>query len=431
MAGKSVGKFLVAVVCIALLVYVALAGVGPVNLFGKTFEIPNVMDETNGIKQGLDLVGGSVIGYEADTDSVTAEEMETVKSILRARLDALGHLEATISTQGDKRVRIEIPAVSDPESAVAELGAMAELSFVDADGNVILSGKEDIVSASAQFGQVTENSSAQQHYVSIKLSDDAVAKFEEATTRVSSGDYVNEGKNFIAIMLDEDVISSPSVSGPISQADIMITGDFEADDAKYLAGVINAGKLPFGLKNVELSSVGPTLGEEALSTSLKAGAIGLLLVLLFMLLFYKLPGLMADIALIAYVAIVALVLMICRKWVTLTLPGIAGIILTIGMAVDANIIIFERIREELKNGKTLRSAVDSGFGRAIVAIIDANVTTVIAAVVLYIFGTGTIKGFAITLFIGTVVSLFSAVVVTRFLLRQLVGMNIKNSKLYA
>lgn len=431
MAGKSVGKFLLAVVCIALLVYVALAGIGPVDLFGKTFEIPNVMDETGGVKQGLDLVGGSVIGYEADADKVTDEEMETVESILRARLDALGHLEATIARQGDKRVRIEIPAVSDPESAVAELGAMAELSFVDADGNVILSGKEDIVSASAQFGPTQENSSTQQHYVSIKLSDDAVGKFEEATTRVSGTDYVNAGTNFIAIMLDEEVISSPQVSGPINMADIMITGEFTAEDAKYLAGVINAGKLPFGLTNVELSSVGPTLGEEALSTSLKAGFIGLLLVMLFMLLFYKLPGLMADVALVAYVAIIALVLMACRDWVTLTLPGIAGIILTIGMAVDANIIIFERVREELKTGKTLRSAVDSGFGRAIVAIIDANVTTVIAAVVLYIFGTGTIKGFAITLFVGTVVSLFTAVFVTRFLLRQLVGMNIKNSKLYA
>jgi len=191
-----------------------------------------------------------------------------------------------------------------------------------------------------------------------------------------------------------------------------------------LAALINSGNLPFSIKDVELSSIGPTLGEEALSTSLIAAGIGIILILLLMLFVYRLPGLVADIALLAYMAIVVYIMTFFR--INLSLAGIAGIILSVGMAVDANVIIFERIKEELALGKTIKTSVDSGFNRAFIAIIDSNITTIIAAVVLYIFGTGTIQGFAVTLAIGTIVSMFTAIFITKYLLKLVVTLKIKN-----
>lgn len=421
MIAKSFTKFAIVVLIIAALAYTAFYGV---TLFGKT--IPSALDENNGIRRGLDLTGGSVITYEAMTASVTDEQMDTAIGMLRQRLDALGYFEATITRQGDKRIRIEIPAISNPEEAVQKLGATAELKFVDPDGNVILTGK-DVVNAKAQYGQYEPTKQAG-NFVSLTISDEGTKKFEEATARLSKKENVDAGKNYIAITLDEEVISQPFVRETISTKDVVISGNFTAESAGWLASLIRAGKLPFSLKDVELRSVGPTLGEKSLETSLMAGGIGIILVLLFMLLYYRVPGLVADISLIAYIAIVAIIMAAFR--VNLSLPGIAGIILSIGMAVDANVVIFERIKEELKAGKTLRASIDAGFSRAFTAIFDANITTLIAAAVLWRFGTGPIKGFAVTLSIGIIASMFTAIIVTRFLLRQTVGMNIKNSKLY-
>ena len=225
------------------------------------------------------------------------------------------------------------------------------------------------------------------------------------------------------------LISSPNVNEAINSETCVIEGDFDAETAKQLANQIKSGTLPFALQPISQNSVGAQLGDDALNKSLIAGGIGLLLVMLYMIVMYRMCGLVADIALIGYIAIVALI--INGFGIQLTLPGIAGIILTIGTAVDANVIIFERVKEEIKSGKTLRASVDAGFNRAFSAIIDANITTIIAAVVLWYFGTGTIIGFAKTLFIGTLVSMFTAIFVTRFLLRQLVGFGSKNPKLYS
>ena len=430
--GKRVGVFLASILVLALLCGIAAFGFEVGN-----FSIPSA---AKGIKQGLDLKGGSSITFEAqigeDYDvSNLEDDMATVQTVLQRRLDSLGYSEATVQLVGDKRVMVEIPAVNDPEEAVQMLGKTALLQFADADGNVVLSGN-DIVSANAEYGQL-EQGGISQHYIALKLSDDAVAKFTDATR--AAANRAADQKNFIAILLDNEVQSTPFVGEEykttgINTAEVTITvgsGDenkTSAEYAKELAAIINSGRLPFNLKDVELRTVGATLGEEALSKSLVAGLIGLILVLLFMLLIYRVPGIIADIALIFYAAL--MVIIMALMGVNLSLPGMAGIILSIGMAVDANVIIFERIKEELRLGKTIRASVDAGYKRAFTAILDSNITTMIAAVVLYILGTGTIRGFAITLGLGVIVSMFTVLVVSRFLLNQLVGMNIKSPKAF-
>ena len=420
MNSKCIAKFTIVLIIILALAYIAAFGVTVAG-----YSISPVLDKENGIKRGLDLAGGSIIVFEADTnDQVTEDDLNAVQAVLRNRLDSQGYYEATVSRQNNKRVRVEIPSVLDTEEAVSVLGATAKLTFTDKDGNVILEGGSDVKSATAAY-EAVDSTGKKGNVVKLVLTDSGRENFAEATAKVST--YA-DGENYISIKLDEDVISSPRVSETINSNDCVITGDFDSESAKALAGQIQSGQLPFSLKVAELRSVGAQLGEKALSNSILAGAIGLAIVILFMIIMYRLCGFIAGIALVGYVAIVALILGLIK--VNLTLPGIAGIILTIGTAVDANVVIFERVKEELHNGKTIRAAVDAGFKRAFTAILDANVTTIIAAVVLYCFGTGTIKGFAVTLFIGTVVSMFTAIFVTRFLLRQLMGFNVKNPKLY-
>ncbi len=420
MNSKCIAKFTIVLIIILALAYIAAFGVTVAG-----YSISPVLDKENGIKRGLDLAGGSIIVFEADTnDQVTEDDLNAVEAVLRNRLDSQGYYEATVSRQNNKRVRVEIPSVLDTEEAVSVLGATAKLTFTDKDGNVVLEGGSDVKSATAAY-EAVDSTGKKGNVVKLVLTDSGREKFAEATAKVST--YA-DGENYISIKLDEDVISSPRVSETINSNDCVITGDFDSESAKALAGQIQSGQLPFSLKVAELRSVGAQLGEKALSNSILAGAIGLALVILFMIIMYRLCGFIAGIAIVGYVAIVALILGLIK--VNLTLPGIAGIILTIGTAVDANVVIFERVKEEFHNGKTIRAAVDAGFKRAFTAILDANVTTIIAAVVLYCFGTGTIKGFAVTLFIGTVVSMFTAIFVTRFLLRQLMGFNVKNPKLY-
>lgn len=430
--GKRIVIFLASLLVLALMVSITVFGFKVGN-----FELPSA---AKGIKQGLDLKGGSSITFEAqlgeDYDMSNLEDdMATVQTILQRRLDSLNYSEATVQLVGDKRVLVEIPAVNDPEEAVQMLGKTALLQFADADGNVVLSGN-DIESASAEYGQLQQGGISQ-HYIALKLSTDAVGKFTEATR--AAANRAADQKNFIAILLDNEVQSTPFVGEEykttgINTAEVTITvgsGDenkTSAEYAKELAAIINSGRLPFNLKDIELRTVGATLGEEALSKSLIAGLIGLILVLLFMLLIYRVPGIIADLALIFYAALMVIIMALLG--VNLSLPGMAGIILSIGMAVDANVIIFERIKEELRLGKTIRASVDAGYKRAFTAILDSNITTMIAAVVLYLLGTGTIRGFAITLGLGVIVSMFTVLVVSRFLLNQLVGMNIKSPKAF-
>ena len=426
---KSILSFVAVLLVIALLCCTAVFGltVGPI-------QIPNVLDEENGIRRGLDLVGGSSITFEAQlpdgyNTSNLQSDMNSVQAMMTKRLDSLGYTEATVELVGDSRIKVDIPAISDPQEAVEVLGATAQMQFLNADGEVILGGS-DIKSASAGYGKVSQTSVAEEHYVNVEFTDEAAEKWTEATKLAAQAE---DGKNYIKIVMDEETLSSPSVSSEYAETGItgggcIISGNFDADSARTLAEQINIGQLPFTLEEVSMSAVGPSLGEKALSTSLTAGAIGILLVMIFMIVMYRVPGVIASIALLFYTALDAVILTVAH--VNLSLPGIAGIILSIGMAVDANVIIFERIKDELRNGKTVRAAIDSGFSRAWTAIIDSNITTIIAAVVLYFFGSGTVVGFAITFGIGVVLSMFTAVTVTRFLLRRIVDFNIRNPKLY-
>lgn len=417
--GKSIAKLLIVILVIAAIVYGAFFDV---TLFGYTKY--GALDAEHGVRRGLDLTGGSVIVYEAEADHASAEDMSKVESIMRKRLDGLGYTEATVSIQGEKRVRIEIPSITDPEEAVSKLGQTAQLTFADADGNVVMTGS-DIKSAKKMYGPVSEMGPSQ-NYVQLELKAEGVQKFADATGAAAARSA--EQKNYIAIIMDDQIVSAPFVEEQINSDTAVITGDFTPEAAVDLANLISAGQLPFNLKNVELRSVGPTLGEQALETSMVAAAIGILIVLLFMIIVYRIPGLAAAIALCAYVGLLALVMGLLR--VNLTLPGFAGIILSVGMAVDANVIIFERIKEELNAGKTIKASVGAGFKRAFTAIIDSNITTLIAAVVLFVYGTGTIKGFAITLGLGILVSMFTAIIVTKFILVQFAGIFGKNKKLY-
>lgn len=426
---KSIIKLTIVLLIIALGTYTVLFGLN-FNMFGYTIEYPSALDADYGIRQGLDLVGGSAITYEAQTEGMelSADEldssMESVKNVLRNRLDSLGFSEATVSRQGENRVRVEIPSIQDPEEAVRTLGQTAKLTFRDSEGNVVLEASA-VKNAIARYGQTNEMG-ASQHYVELNLNSEGVEAFATATRNAASKP---QGENYIAIMLDEEAISSPRVDSEINSETCIISGGFtNASETGELAALINSGNLPFSIKDVELRSIGPSLGEKALETSLFAAGIGILLVLIFMIVMYRLMGLMADIALIAYIGIVVFLMSFFR--INLSLPGIAGIILSIGMAVDANVIIFARVKEELALGKTIKASMELGFNRAFIAIIDANITTMIAAAVLYYLGTGTVQGFAVTLAIGTLVSMFTAIIVTKFLLRQMVNLNLRNPKLY-
>lgn len=423
---RSIVKFTAIILVIAALLYVGCMGVD----FSDKFGIYGVLED-GGVTQGLDLKGGTVIVYKAQADSVTEDDMSTVVSMLRTRLDGQGYTEATVTRQGTDKVRVELPDVQDAQKAVETLGATAQLIFAESvsqdpeDSTKVIAEKEvmtgsAVKSASAEFGQTEQGMKKSSYYISLELTDEGRDAFSEATGRLIGQP--------IYILMDNKILSAPNVNSRIDSNSCIITGDFTAEEAKALASNIKSGQLPFSLEQVEVRTVSATLGDEALSKAMTAGVIGLILVLIFMLLVYRILGLMADIALMGYVAIVFLIL--ANLHINLTLPGIAGIILSVGMAVDANVVIFERVKEELKLGKTVRSAVDAGFNRALSAVVDSNVTTIISALILWWLGTGTIKGFGITLLIGIVVSMLSAIFITKFLLKQMIGMNVKNLWLY-
>jgi SecD/SecF fusion protein len=396
--------------------------------------IPSIMDTKNGIRLGLDLVGGSRIVYEAELPegydhANLADDMESVQKIIRQRLTYKGFTEATVTLSGENRVTVEIPQITNPEEAVQTLGSTAQLTFRDADNKEWLSGT-DVKKAVYAYGRPTGTELADIHYVQIEFTSEGRKKFAEATKAVAARSTANggDGKNVLFIVMDDQLISYPSVSEAIDNDSCVITGNFTQESATELANLINGGQIPFSLKQIELRSVGPQLGANAMQTSLTAGAIGILLVCLFMLIIYRVPGLVACLALGFYIVLEAIIFSLIH--VNLSLPGIAGILLSIGMAVDANVIIFERIKEELRAGKTVKSAIESGFKRAFAAILDSNITTLIAAAVLFWKGTGTIVGFATTLGIGVIISMFTALTVTHFLLNRMVDFRIRSPKAY-
>ena len=416
---KSIITLVIVVLVIACLVYTALCGIGTV-----------VQPTKDGVVLGLDLVGGSEITYEAVIPEGTSAEavetgMEAAKTMLQQRLDSLGYTEASAYLSGSIRIVVEIPAVDDPEEAVQRLGTTAVVNFVDADGKVWLTGA-DIEDATFEYSAVDATGIATNH-VRLELTSEGTTKLNEASVAVLGR---ADGNSYLAIEMDGEQISAPRVNEALNTSSVIISlGENPTSEyAKYLADIISAGALPFNLTTAKVQTIGASLGEKSLSTSLLAGMIGLLLVMLFMIVVYRFMGLISCIALVCYSALFAVAISVFH--VNLSLPGIAGIILTIGMAVDANVIIFERIKEELKQGKTLRFAIDAGYKRAFWAIFDANITTMIAGGVLLWQGTGTILGFATTLLIGVVLSMIVMLVLTRLLLKTAVGLKITNLKLY-
>lgn len=379
-----------------------------------------------------DTTNTEEISSEETTISENTEEIESVEklgepswenkmqsaiSMIQQRLDRKGWTEANVYQEGKNRIRVEIPGIEDAETAVKEIGQTAKLYFMDIQGNILVDG-EDVVNASK--AAVTTQTGVQEIVVNLEFNEKGKKDFAKATEE-------NIG-NPILIMLDDSIISMPTVNTAITDGNAMISGNFDIESAEELASLIRAGSLPFELKILEMNTVGATLGANALTTSIFGGAVGLLLVLVFMLLFYRMNGFAANLALIIYILVELILLNFFN--ITLTLHGIAGIILSIGMAVDANVIIFERIREELKTGRTIKLAINKGFSRALPAILDSNITTLIAGGVLYWLGTGPIKGFAQTLMIGIVISMVTALFVTRIILNVMVGSGIKNPKLY-
>lgn len=337
--------------------------------------------------------------------------------VFRRRVDGMGLTEPIIVREGEKRIRIELPGVEDAEQAINTIGKTAQLQFVMPNGEVVVSGAE------VSKAEVMIDSRNNQPFISLEFNSEGSRKFADATRQLAPG---NEP---LFIVLDDEVISSPIVNEEIPNGQAQITGQFTIEGASELAGLIRAGALPVDFEEVQSSTITATLGETALEKSIQGAILGVSLVMLFMIIFYKLPGLISVFALIAYMIIFTYIYILMNA--TLTLPGIAALILSVGMAVDANVIIFERIKEEIKSGKSVRVSIDSGFQKALSTILDSQVTTFIAGVVLYNFGTGPIRGFAITLMIGLIVSMFTAIIITRFLLKITIGaINLKNTKYF-
>jgi len=370
------------------------------------------------IKQGLDLKGGVFVVFEADTDA-TGQELDLIIDqtiqVFRRRVDGMGLTEPMIVREGDRRIRVELPGVEKVQDALDMVGKTAQLQFVTPDEEVVLTGS-NVVDASPVYLDREPNP-----VVSLELDGEGTRRFADATGR-----FIGQP---IYIILDDEVISAPLVQQQISLGQATISGNFTIEEASNLAALIRAGALPVALNEVQTSTITASLGVEALNRSIDAAKIGIVLVLLFMLIVYRIPGLVASVTLTLYLLLVLSIFISLDA--TLTLPGIAALILSIGMAVDANVIIFERLKEEIRNGKTVRAALDSGYKRAYRTIIDANVTTLIAGIVLYQFGSGPIRGFAIMLMIGLGVSVFTAVFITRVLLKSLISTNLfKNAKYF-
>ena len=384
-----------------------------ITFFGLGDKVGNIKDY---MKLGLDLQGGVYVVLEAQTDA-TGEEltqlMQQTQTVIENRVNELGLTNPVVTIEGKNRIRVELPGEEDADSAIQTIGKTAKLQFITADGNVILDG------GNVEDAGTAMNQNGAGYVVTLEFDSEGATAFEEATRKIVNNEITADSStgmsaNTIAIVLDNEVISNPSVSSVISGGKCQIEGDFTQEEASNLAALIRGGSLPVDLTEVETSIVGPTLGMDSLSDAIIAAAIGFGIVFLLMLLVYRIMGLAADIALCAY-CLMYLWLIVAFGTV-LTLPGIAGMILTVGMAVDGNVIIFSRIREEVRNGKTIRVATSQGYRRALTTIIDSQVTTLIAGVALYEFGSGDVRGFAVTLMIGTILSIFTSTLVTNLYL---------------
>lgn len=382
------------VTIVAVIVFLAFAGFKGVVIGDYAFKSFDSV-----ITRGLDLQGGVSVLMEIQKDNVTPEELESTKQHLELRVNKLGVAETVVTTEGDKRIRVDIPGQFDSNEIVNSLSQSGNLVFKGPDGKEILNGS-DVKKATAQLNQQTGK-----YEVGLEFNDEGTVKFADATSK-----YIGQK---IGIYIDDELISEPTVQVAITDGRASITGSETLEENKSLAGMINSGALPVPVKSVSVNNLSAQLGTTAFPNAVKAGAIGVGIVLLFMIIIYRRQGFFADVALTLYIFLILIIFV--EVGVTLTLPGIAALLLTIGMAVDANILIFERTKEELKKGVSVKTAVKRGSENALSSIVDSNVTTLLCALILYFIGSGSVKGFAVTLMIGILLSLFTALVVTNML----------------
>lgn len=403
---------------VALVILVlGIVGFTLLGIYGLPVGRYDVLPFSKSISQGLDLKGGVFAVYQPKdpNESNLKQKLDAAIVKIRSRLDNANLTEATINLQGTPatKIRVEIPGVSNPDEVFKLIGEPAKLEFKDPSGLVIMTG--------SNITKASQGTIEGKVVVNFELDSQGSQAFGDATARLVGQP--------ISIELDGNVISSPNVNTPITGGSGYIEGNFTVPEAQRLALQLQSGAIPIDLVQTEARTISATLGVDALKTSIEAGAIGLLAVVIFMILFYRLPGFLSDISLIVHTLLLLYLLSILG--IQLTLPGIAGIILGIGMSVDANVIIFARIQEEMMTGKTLRSAVDAGFKKAFITIFDSNVTNILAGLVLILLGTGSVKGFAYTMVLGVVLSMFTAITLTRFLMNVMIKLNITVPWLYS
>lgn len=406
----------------SIIILALLFGMSYVAIFGMKDGYGSIGQ----IKQGLDLAGGVSITYEIQEDNPSDQDVSDTIYKLQQRVTNYS-TEAEVYKEGGNRITVEIPDVTDANAILEELGQPGTLMFLDSDGYTKFSNVEECTPLltgsdvkNAVAGADTSQSSTSKYVVSLEFNDEGKQKFADATS-------ANVGK-IIYIVYDGKVVSAPRVNEAITGGSAQIDGMSSYDEANTLASYVRIGAMPLELKEMRSQVVGAKLGETAIQTSLLAGAIGLAILCLFMIIAYRVPGVAACLALVIYVALDIFILSVYE--ITLTLSGIAGIVLSIGMAVDANVVIFSRIREEIGAGKSVDAAIEQGFKKAMSAVVDGNVTTIIAALVLYLRGSGSVKGFAVTLGIGVVLSMFTALVISKTIVRLLYNFGCKSEKLY-
>ena len=378
-------------------------------------------------KLGLDLQGGVMVRLQAP-EGTGEEEMNGAVKVIENRINALGVSEPEVRLEGADRISVELAGVDDPEEAVRLIGTTAQLLFVRMDTNEVFMDGTSLKKANGYIDQETLDPT-KQFCVGLEFNSEGAQIFGQVTTELCQYPQ-GDSRRSIAILLDNQAISIAGINEPITGGEASISGSYTSiDEVNEMATLLNSGALPVDLEIIEKRTVGAQLGEDAIAQSARAALIGAIVLMIFMVVIYRVPGLIALVALLLYSILLAGGMVLINM--TITLPAIAGFLLSIGMGVDANVIIFERIKEELRAGKTLRVAVESGFKKAFATILDSNVTTLIASIVLIALGTSSIRGFAITLSLGIVASMFTAITFTRFVLRNLVASNIiKNTKLF-
>ena len=424
MKKDNVIKLIISIVLIVVIAYL--------SIFGLKIGDKTIIKSIKEIKTGLDISGGVTIVYQANADDgteISQEDLKKSETVIKKRLEAKNIFDYIVrSDVSTSQIYVEIPANTDdtskdPLSAVEGLDKTAKIEFRDPDGNVLLAG-DDIKSAKYSEDPI-DNTGLPSPHVVLTFSDEGTKKFAEATANLV-------GKT-LSIYLDDEEITAPVVNEKIESSTAIITmgtGTYseKKTQAEEYAMLIDSGTLPFNLSVVSKEYVGPYVGQKALEVSIEAGIVALIIICLVMIVCYRLPGVVSSIALIAYVAIVLLIM--SSTGISLTLPGIAGLILSAGMAVDANVIIFERFKEELRNKLSPTKAFEKSFKAAMAAVVDGNVTTFAVAILLYIYSTGPVKGSGIVLAVGVVVSLFTAVVVTKFILKQILPLGAKHVSLF-